>query len=554
MFLEHFGLSINPFGISPRLDFLYRSGAFEESMAHLVYGLDNSEAIIVITGAIGTGKTMAIQSFLSRLGDRYVSALVTNTSVDGKELLKLVLEDLDVSVPIGSDKSDLIISFKNFMLQTGAEGRRIVIVIDEAQNLSREVLEEIRLLTNLGQGDEQPVQIVLVGQPELDEALQRPDLAQLKQRVRVYYKLAPLSRRELEEYVNHRMAVAGGAVGVFGGPVLDLVYERSGGVPRLVNTLCGNALLSAFVAGRNKVNVTDLDESGPGHQPAPASHGGGFPASERLDARSAMAVRRPAGAAPAREAATVREPDADEVPARRGRTGLLVAASAVVVVAVVFLAVTGKLPFQGAEKPLPREAESVTVTPAVGTTVGDTAANAVVPVDVGAGVADSTAALPGVADGSVPPVPTMTPASRAPVVPETPAVVSAANTAGVKPAEVKPVAAKPAEVKPAGVKPVAPKAAAVEAAKTPATASNDFYIHISSFQTAEHAGDVAKRMEGTGAGTVVREHMVGDALWYRVLLGPFATHDDAVRKANELRDNGTVSYYQVIRLETGAGS
>ncbi|MBK8019081.1 MAG: AAA family ATPase [Betaproteobacteria bacterium] len=152
MFLREFGLAVHPFGISPRLDFLYKSGAFEESIAHLVYGLDSNEAIIMITGAIGTGKTMAIQSFLSHLGDRYLTALVTNTSVDAKELLKLVLEDLGVPVEPGADKSDLLIAFKKFLIASGRDGKRLIVVIDEAQNLSREALEEIRLLTNLGQG------------------------------------------------------------------------------------------------------------------------------------------------------------------------------------------------------------------------------------------------------------------------------------------------------------------------------------------------------------------------------------------------------------------
>jgi type II secretory pathway predicted ATPase ExeA len=269
MFLPEFGLAMQPFGISPRLEFLYKSGAFEESIAHLVYGLDNSEAIVMITGAIGTGKTMAIQSFLSYLGDRYVSALVTNTSVDSKELLKLVLEDLGHQAAPGSDKSDLLIAFKNLLVATGREGKRIVIVIDEAQNLSREVLEEVRLLTNLGQGDEQPVQIILVGQPELETAVQRPDLAQLKQRIRVHYKLAPLSRSELQQYVDHRMTVAGGEAGVFTNGALDRVYSLSGGVPRVVNTLCGEALLSAYVAGRRKVEAVDLDEHA--NKPAPAA-------------------------------------------------------------------------------------------------------------------------------------------------------------------------------------------------------------------------------------------------------------------------------------------
>ena len=189
MYLEHFNLSVSPFGISPRLDFLYKSGAFEEGMAHLLYGLESREALVMITGAIGTGKTMAIQSFLSSLGDGYVSALVTNTTVDGRELLKLILDDLGAPIDRGADKSDLLIAFKQFMIDEGRQGRRIIIIIDEAQNLASGVLEEIRLLTNLGQGEDQPVQIILVGQPELAATVDRPDLAQLKQRIRVHCRL-----------------------------------------------------------------------------------------------------------------------------------------------------------------------------------------------------------------------------------------------------------------------------------------------------------------------------------------------------------------------------
>jgi len=134
MMLEHFRLAVTPFGIAPKLDFLYRSGAFEESVAHLVYGLDNSEAIVMITGKIGMGKTMAIQSFLAHLGESYVSALVTNTNVEAKELLKLILDDLGEPLLVGADKSDLLIALKNFLIKRDLEGKRVIIVIDEAQN------------------------------------------------------------------------------------------------------------------------------------------------------------------------------------------------------------------------------------------------------------------------------------------------------------------------------------------------------------------------------------------------------------------------------------
>ncbi|MDP2324053.1 MAG: AAA family ATPase, partial [Gammaproteobacteria bacterium] len=366
MYLEHFGLTLSPFGISPRLDFLYRSGAFEESMAHLVFGLDNSEAIVMISGDIGTGKTMAIQSFLSHLGDRYLSALITNTCVDGRELLKLILDDLGVPVEARADKSDLLIAFKKFLIAEGKEGRRFVIVVDEAQNLSREVLEEIRQLTNLGQGEEQPVQIILVGQPELEVNIARPDLAQLKQRIRVHYKLAPLTRRELEEYVDHRIEVAGGRPGTFSARALDRIYQMSGGVPRVVNTLGIEALLSAFVAGRNKVEATDLDDQTSAgaelSSPAAPTSAAAVPASKPVtearvlpvpeperevpsarsgsSARSDMAVRREvATASPRRANGTASVRATKRVV--RGRN--LAIAATVIAGVVVVLAATGRL-------------------------------------------------------------------------------------------------------------------------------------------------------------------------------------------------------------------
>lgn len=259
MFLKHFGLATNPFGISPHLDFLYKSTAFEESMAHLVYGLDNSEAIVMITGPIGTGKTMAVQSFLNNLGASFSSALVTNTRVNSVELLKLILEDLGVSYLVGSDKSDLLILFKDFLISESSAGRKVLIVIDEAQNLERDVLEEIRLLTNLGQGQGQPVQLILLGQPELAANVNEDGLAQLRQRIRIHYHLDTLTRDEVEEYVNHRMLVAGCDRALFNKQALEKISHYSGGVPRLVNSLAGNGLLSAYVDGRTTIEGNDID-------------------------------------------------------------------------------------------------------------------------------------------------------------------------------------------------------------------------------------------------------------------------------------------------------
>jgi type II secretory pathway predicted ATPase ExeA/cell division protein FtsN len=270
MYLDHFGLSSNPFSLAPRIDFVYLSGAFEENMAHLVYGVENSEAVTLITGPIGSGKTLAVQKFLAKLGPEFSFALVTNTQVNSIELLKLILEDLEVETPIGCDKSDLLIIFKKFLLAEHEKGRKILIVIDEAQNLSQDAIEELRLLTNLGQGDLQPVQIVLVGQPELEDIINNPSLVQMRQRIRVHYRLTSLLPHEIENYLNHRMQVAGCMDSVFTHGAIKRIFEFSNGIPRLVNALANAALLSAYVANQKFVDEKDVDpnEAGfPGQEP-----------------------------------------------------------------------------------------------------------------------------------------------------------------------------------------------------------------------------------------------------------------------------------------------
>jgi type II secretory pathway predicted ATPase ExeA len=506
MMLENFGLATNPFGIAPRLDFLYRSTAFEESVAHLVYGLDNSEAVVLITGAIGTGKTMAVQSFLSHLGDRYVSALVTNTNVDTKELLKLVLDDLGVPLAAGADKSDALIALKNFLIEQDRSGRRTIVVIDEAQNLSREVLEEIRLLTNIGQGDRQPVQVVLVGQPELEETVARDDLAQLRQRIRVHYVLEPLTRVEIEQYVDHRITVAGGKAGLFTGKALDRVYRISGGVPRVVNSVCGEALLTAFLAGHAKVEAGDVEEP---EAPAPvvdSSTGAGAPEEirepehhprrEALGGQApAYAQRRPAGAAQAGAP-------------RRNAGGRAAAWSAAVLVvaAAAWFFLTGGLGSLVVQEPAPdasgplQPAPEAAAAPAVAVedeSTGD---------DVPAGMVPDSTALP---------------------------VETAQEMV-----ERQEDAAAPQEVAIA-VDVSAPGAAVV---------SPTYFLHVSSFRDQSRAESLAAKLARDGWAVEVAVHESRGVTWYRVHIGPFFERDEAVHEANLLQESGDISYYKVIRM------
>lgn len=547
MYREHFGLTMNPFGISPRLDFVYASCAFSESKAHLVYGLESNEAIVMITGAIGTGKTMTVQSFLAQLGERHMTALVTNTSVDAKELLKLILDDLDAPLPRDADKSDLLIALKQLIIDQGREGRRVIIIIDEAQNLSAGVLEEIRLLTNLGQGEQQPVQVILVGQPELENIVARPELAQLRQRIRVHYRLVPLTRKELGEYVDHRMVVAGGRPGTFTGGALDRVFSLSSGVPRVVNTLCNDALLAAFVAGRAKVEAQDVESTDGTPAPVIVKPEPEQPAAAKVAPAApaeptpvpGMAVRREAAARPEGNDADAASLDG------RSRRGLLLVPVLVVVAVAVVLALTGQLDrFRGrpeasatgaevSDAPTPKaDARDATVAagqdtvPALKAVVGDT-------------VVDG-------ARGAV--------AAVEPVEPVVTKPVAEPAKAATNPTEVEPSTAQPATVTPsidAATATVVPVASLKEqVAQAAGTGSGPWFIHVSSYTTSEQAASVAAKFVGAGHEARVREHLVNNATWYRVYLGPYGDRKAAVTLAEEMRSNGSITYYQVQRLES----
>ncbi len=498
MYLQHFGLNVAPFGLSHKLSFLYRSAPFQESMAHLLYGLDNREPIILITGPIGSGKTMALQSFLTNLGERYSSALVTNTKVTAIELLKLVLDDLGVDLQPGADKSDLIILLKDFLIRAGREGRKVLIVIDEAQDLSGDVLEEIRLLTNLGQGEEQPVQIVLAGQPELEELVERPELAQLRQRIRVHYKVEPMSRREVEEYVNHRMRIAGCTHAAFSTEALDRIYRLSGGIPRLVNTYCADGLLAAYVADRKKVEAGHVGPAD-GDGMAAAATRAPSPAAEP---RPAQPARDPVGAGPAdHRPPPLREPLMASRRGRRGPARPIWWALAIIAVAAVALYATGNLGMlretvqdwlsvRGTAGPAPGAA---TVAPQPARP--DTVAMTVVPAD--------TAVV-------VPPPPAAPPSDAAVAVPDT------------------------------------------ARAKTPAAPTGGFYVHVSSFRTEDRADTYVQRWHRAGIPAMHVAATIRGVQWYRVYLGPYPSRERAAAVADSLDGAHDISYRRVVELKAGA--
>src|SRR5689334_21294937 len=248
MYLPFYGLADKPFSITPDPRYLFLGGRHAEALAHLVYGITDAGGFIQLTGEVGTGKTTVIRSLLARKPDNAEIALILNPHLDARQFLQAICEELRIALPpeaIGNLKA-LIDLLNRHLLAAHAAGRRVVVMVDEAQNLAPDVLEQVRLLTNLETETQKLLQIILIGQPELREVLDRTELRQLAQRVTGRYHLDPLSSDETSAYVRRRLRVAGATQEVFSNGALREVRRLSGGVPRLINIICDRALLGAF--------------------------------------------------------------------------------------------------------------------------------------------------------------------------------------------------------------------------------------------------------------------------------------------------------------------
>ncbi len=253
MYLEYFGLTEKPFSIAPDPHYLYMSARHKEAMAHLTYGLSQGGCFIVLTGEVGTGKTTLCRNLLEDLPESVEVALILNANINEEELLQTVCDELKIAYPEDCSQKQLLDHIYIHLLAKFADNRQTVLIIDEAQLLSRDVLEQIRLLTNLETTKSKLLQIILIGQPELNDLLSRNDLRQLAQRVTARYHLGALPQAEIEEYVNFRLGVAGCRKPLFSRQALGQLYRSTEGIPRRINVLADHALLSAY--SKNQVIV-----------------------------------------------------------------------------------------------------------------------------------------------------------------------------------------------------------------------------------------------------------------------------------------------------------
>lgn len=261
MYESHYGFTEKPFNLTPDPKYLFFSQRHSDAFAHLEFGRREKGGFIAITGEVGTGKTTLARCFLSKLDARTATAFVLYPALSGEELLRSILQDLHIPVT-GTSLKDHVDALHRFLLDARAQERDVVLLVDEAQDLSTEVLEQVRLISNLETDTEKLIQIVLMGQSELHEMLGRRELRQLAQRVTARFHLTPLDRGETESYVKHRLGVAGGEGKVlFTGDALSAVHSASGGVPRLINLVCDRALLAGYVQGSREITLAMVKQA-----------------------------------------------------------------------------------------------------------------------------------------------------------------------------------------------------------------------------------------------------------------------------------------------------
>lgn len=261
MYTAFYGLREKPFSLTPDPRFLFLSASHREALAHILYGIEQGEGFIALTGEVGTGKTTLCRTLLQKLGDETEVAYVFNPTLTGVELLRAISSEFGLPVK-GCTHAELNDRLNQFLLDTNRAGRRALLIVDEAQNLEPATLEEIRLLSNLETSTSKLLQILLFGQPELDEMLDSQGLRQLRQRITVRWALEPLTAAETSEYIRHRLRIsAGRECDLFDARAIRAICRRSGGVPRLINVLCDRALLVGYADRQTRLNKSAIDKA-----------------------------------------------------------------------------------------------------------------------------------------------------------------------------------------------------------------------------------------------------------------------------------------------------
>ena len=260
MYEKHFSFKCKPFELVPNPDFLFQSSTHKKAITYLDYGIKEKIGFILLTGEIGSGKTTIIRNLIKNISSQIRLSRINNTKVSSEQLISMINEDFGLNVE-GKSKTALLSQLNTFLINQYANNYQPILLIDEAQNLSPDLLEEIRLLSNLETDKAKLLQIILVGQPELNKSLMLPEMMQLRQRINISYHLNPLTLDETVRYIRHRLTVAGNAgVMNFEGNMAELIYKFSRGIPRLINILCDLALLAVFVEGGKEVGADVVRE------------------------------------------------------------------------------------------------------------------------------------------------------------------------------------------------------------------------------------------------------------------------------------------------------
>lgn len=260
MYIDYFGLRDYPFRITPDTDYLYMSTAHSRAKAYMEYAIFNREGFVVITGEIGSGKTTLIKKLLTEITDDVIVAKIFQTQLDEVELLQAILVEFGLN-PFSAKKVELLNMLNQFLVNSYLDGKQVLLIIDDAQNLSKRVLEEITMLSGVETQKEKILHVILAGQPELNHKLEAPDMEQLLQRVSLRYHVRALSLEETSEYVEHRLKIAGSDKNIFTNDLYPMIHEYTGGIPRLINTLCDTVLTCAYADNKPVIDLAELSSA-----------------------------------------------------------------------------------------------------------------------------------------------------------------------------------------------------------------------------------------------------------------------------------------------------